>query len=140
MSLFYRLRAIALLLTVLMLNPGPEVFAKTRKGDKLYKQGQAAEGRKQYEEALDRYDKALSEDPSDPAYNLSSRRMRVQVGLTHMEAAKKLRDSGSLDQALSEYQKAFAMDPSNALALQEIQRTSEMIERNRRGNVKPDEV
>src|ERR1700694_323095 len=124
MHVFYRLRAVALLMAVLMLDPGPELFAKTRKGDKFYKQGQVAEGRKQYEEALDLYDKALSEDPSDPAYNLSSRRMRVQVGLVHMEAAKKLRDSGALEQALSEYHKAFALDPSNALALQEIQRTS----------------
>src|ERR1051326_3371583 len=140
MNFFYRLRAVAVLLSVLMLNPGPELFAKTRKGDKFYKQGQVAESKKQYEEALDLYDKALSEDPSDPAYNLSSRRMRVQVGILHMDAAKKLRESGSLEPALAEYQKAFAADPSNALALQEIQRTTEMIARNRSGNVKPDEV
>lgn len=140
MNVFYRLRSVAVLLTVLMLNPGPELFAKTRKGDKLYKLGQAAEARKNFDEALDLYDKALSEDPSDPAYNLSSRRMRVQVSINHMAAAKKFRDSGSLDQALNEYQKAFSLDPSNALSLQEIQRTSEMIERNRKGNVKPDEI
>ena len=140
MSLFYRLRPVALLLVVLMLNPGPALFARTRKGDKLYKLGQAAELQKHYEEALDYYDKALSEDSSDPAYNLGARRMRVQVGLEHMAAAKKLRESGSLEPALAEYEKAFAVDPSNALALQEVQRTTEMIERNKKGNVKPDEL
>src|SRR5580658_2617092 len=113
MNVFYRLRAVAILLTVVMLNPGPELFAKKHKGDKFYKLGQIAEGRKQYEEALDYYDKALKEDPSDPAYNLSSRRMHVQVGLKHMDAAKKLRESGQLEQAASEYQKAFNLDPSN---------------------------
>src|SRR5437016_9335440 len=120
MNVFYRLRAVAVLLSVLMLNPEPDLFAKTRKGDKFYKQGQVAEGQKHYEEALDLYGKALSEDSSDPAYELSSRRMRVQVGLMHMEAAKKMRESGALEQALAEYQKAFSQDPSNAMALQEI--------------------
>src|ERR1700692_2356713 len=140
MSFFYRLRAISLLLILLMLNPGPALFARNRKSDKIYKQAQAAEARKEYEQALTLYDQALSMDPSDPAYNVGSRRMRVQVGPLHMEAAKKLRESGSLMPALTEYQKAFAVDPSNALALQEIQRTSEMIERNKSGNVRPDEA
>ena len=123
-----------------MLNPGPELFAKTRKGDKLYKLAQQAETRKEYEKALTLYDEALAEDPSDPAYNLGSRRMREKVGQIHMAAGKKLRDDGKLGEALTEYQKAFASDPSNALALQEMQRTSEMIERNKKGNVKDDEL
>ena len=48
--------------------------------------------------------------------------------------------TGALEQALSEYQKAFSLDSSNAMALQEIQRTSEMIQRNKSGKVKPDEL
>ena len=133
MNFFYRLRAVAVLLAALLLVPDPALFAKTRKGDKLYKQGQQAEARKEFELALQYYDQALSQDPSDPAYNLSSRRMRVRVGQTHMEAAKKLRDAGSLKEAVAEYQKAFAIDPSNTLALQEMQVTSEMIARNAKG-------
>ena len=121
-----------------MLNPGPELFAKTRKGDKLYKLAQQAETRKEYDKALTLYDEALAEDPSDPAYNLGSRRMREKVGQIHMANAKKLRDDGKLSEALTEYQKSFATDPSNALSLQEMQRTSEMIERNKKGNVKAD--
>ncbi|MGA2600370.1 MAG: secretin N-terminal domain-containing protein [Bryobacteraceae bacterium] len=140
MNRFYRLRGIALLLSLLMLNPGPELFAKTRKGDKLYKLAQQAETRKEYDKALTLYDEALAEDPSDPAYNLGSRRMREKVGQIHMANAKKLRDDGKLSEALTEYQKSFATDPSNALSLQEMQRTSEMIERNKKGNVKADEL
>ena len=36
--------------------------------------------------------------------------------------------------------KASKADPSNALSLQEMQRTSEMIDRNKKGNVKGDEL
>ena len=122
-----------------MLDPGASLFARTRRGDKLYKQGQQTEARKEYEKALELYDQALSQDPSDPAYNLGARRMRFQVSQIHVEAGKKLREKGSIDEALVEFQRAFAVDPSNALALQEIQRTSDMIERNRKGNVKPGE-
>ncbi len=138
MNFFCRLRPLALIIAILVLNPAPALYAKNKKAEKFYKEGMKAEARKEFEQALALYDKALGEDPSDPAYNLSERRMRVQVGQIHMTLAKKLRDGGSLDQALLEYQKAFSADPSNALALQEIQRTTEMIDRNKRG-VKPGE-
>ena len=140
MNFFYRLRGIALLLTVLMLNPGPELYAKTRKADKLYKAGEQAEESNQYEKALDLYGQALAEAPGDPAYNLGVRRMRFQVSQLHTAAAKKLREQGSIEEALREFEKAFAVDPSNALAIQEIQRTAEMIKRNKQGNVKPEEA
>ena len=50
MSFFYRLRPVSLLLIALLLNPGPELFARNRKSDKIYKQAQAAEARKEYEQ------------------------------------------------------------------------------------------
>ncbi len=86
----------ALLLALLVLSPAPAVYAKNKKGEKFYKEGVKAEARKEYEQALELYGKALGEDPSDPAYNLSERRMRVQVGQIHMTTAKKLREGGSL--------------------------------------------
>src|SRR5258706_2147164 len=153
MSIFYRLKAgrprktvvrptrgVALLLTVLMPDPGTALYAKARKGDKLYKIAEQAEQAKDYEKALDFYGQALAEDPGDAAYNLGARRMRFQVSLIHVAAAKKLRDQGQIDEALHEFEKAFAIDPSNALAIQEIQRTAEMIKRNKAGNVKPEEA
>src|SRR6266567_352346 len=106
MNFFYRLRSVALLLTVLLLvDPGTSLYAKTRKGDKLYKAGEKAEESQQYEKALDFYGQALAEDPSDPAYNLGARRMRFQVSQIRTANAKKLRDQGSIEEALHEYEK-----------------------------------
>ncbi len=70
MNFFYRLRGVALLLTVLLLDPGTSLYAKNRKSDKLYKLGERAEDAHEYEKALDFYGQALAEDPGDAAYNL----------------------------------------------------------------------
>src|SRR5262249_34326560 len=140
MNFFYRLRGIALLLVVLLANPGVPLYAKNKKADKLYKVGEQAEAAHDYEKALDYYGQALAEVPSDPAYNLGVRRMRLQVSQIHVAKAKSPRDKGQVEEALAEFEKSFAIDPSNALAVQEIQRTAEMVKRNKEGKVKPEEA
>jgi general secretion pathway protein D len=118
------------------------LLAATRndKGSKYYRVGQQAEQRREYEKALESYSLALREDPSNPAYEMAARRLRFQVSQTHIGSAKKLRQNGSLDEALAEFRKAFSLDPSNTLAVEEIQRTSETIERNRKGDLKPGDL
>ena len=107
--------------------------ARTRKGEKLLKQGQSAEDAKDYDKALDLYDRALHEDPSDAAYQLAARRIRYADGNLHLQIGEKLREQGKLEEALGEFQKAFSIDSSSAIALQEIKQTNDMIERVRRG-------
>jgi general secretion pathway protein D len=50
----------------------------------------------------------------------------------HLTNGTKIRAQGQLGEALLEFQKAFAMNPSSTLAEQEIIRTQQMIERERR--------
>ena len=61
------------LLLVLFLLPHEGLQARTKKGDKFYKLGEAAEARKDYDKALDDFQKALSQDPKDAAYDLAAR-------------------------------------------------------------------
>jgi general secretion pathway protein D len=103
--------------------------ARTKKGDKFLKDGQQAEIRKQWEAALDLYEKALLEDPADAGYMLATRRVRFQAGMGRVDAGQKLRSQGQLAAALAEFQKAYAIDPSSSIAEQEIKRTKEMIDR-----------
>ena len=103
--------------------------AKTRKGEKFLEQGREAEARKQWETALDFYEQAMLEDPSDPAYQLATRRVRFQAAMARVDAGQKLRSAGKLEEALNEFQRAYAIDPSATIAEQEIRRTREMIER-----------
>src|ERR1700693_5959440 len=72
-----KLAVFALPIAVLVALLAP-VQAKTRKGDKLMSQGHTAELQKQYDQALDFYEQALSEDPADTSYQLAMRRVRFQ--------------------------------------------------------------
>ena len=125
------LRALAVILSlVLTVGPlAPPLDARTRKGDSLLKKGREAEERKQWETALDFYEQATLEDPTDSAYVIAAKRVRFQAGMARVDTGQKLRSAGQLEESLVEFQKAFAIDPSNAMAEQEYKRTKEMIER-----------
>ena len=71
----------------------------------------------------------MLEDPADSAYQLSAKRVRFQAGMARVDTGQKLRSAGQLEEAMAEFQKAYAIDPSNAMAEQELKRTKEMIER-----------
>src|SRR5690349_17842137 len=96
------LRCVIALLSVALLLPSEVLQARTRKGDKFLKLARAAELRKEYEQALDYYNQALSQDPADPAYELGVRRTRFQVSQLHVEQGQKLRQAGMLEEALAE--------------------------------------
>lgn len=106
--------------------------ARNRKGDKFFREGQKAEVRKEWDKALDAYEKAVGEDPAELSYQMGMRRARFQAGQAHVDLGQKARQNGDLDQALAEFQKAYAIDPSSAIAEQELKRTIEMIERNKK--------
>lgn len=106
----------------------PLSFGRTRKGDRLLKEGQAAEETRRYDEALELYEQALQEDPLDTAYQLPARRVRFQTGQMHVDRGRKLRAEGRLEEASAEFQRAFAVDPASTLAQTELQRTLQMID------------
>lgn len=103
--------------------------AHTKKGDKFLKQGRKAQLAKDWDTALDFYEKALDEDPSDIAYRMVVRRTRFQVGQMHLTKGRELRRQGKLDAALAEFQKSYTVDPSSSVAEQELRRTYQMIKR-----------
>ncbi|MCL5743104.1 MAG: cohesin domain-containing protein [Acidobacteria bacterium] len=123
MSDFRRLSAVVLLTAVL----GAPLAARTNKGDKLMAIGNQYEARKEYEAALEQYELAMSEDPADPAYQMAARRVRFQASQAHVDLGHKLVKRGDLTQALIEFQKAYALDPSSSIAEQEIRRTQGLI-------------
>ncbi|MGA3040762.1 MAG: cohesin domain-containing protein [Bryobacteraceae bacterium] len=106
--------------------------AHTRKGDKFLAQGKDREAHKDWDGALDFYEKALAEDPNDPGYQLEVHEARFHASQAHVAEGLKLRKDGSLAQALAEFQKAYGIDPSSSVAEQEIKTTTQMIEREKK--------
>src|SRR5579872_1730061 len=113
------------LLLVVLLVSGLE--ARTRKGDKLLKDGRAAEARNDWDRALALYEQAVDQDPSDIGYLVPMRRARFEAGQKHVGNGQKLRAEGKLEESVQEFQKALIADPSSAIALQEIKRIQDML-------------
>jgi general secretion pathway protein D len=112
--------------------PGSASGGQTRKGDHYLQQGRIHEARKEWDAALEEYEKALSEDPADLVYQMAVEKSRFQAGQVHIDNGLKLRAQGQLGDALVEFQKAFAINPSSAIAVQETQLTRDMIDRERK--------
>lgn len=103
--------------------------AANRKADKLYKDAKLAETKREWEKALDLFEKAILEDPQRIDYQMAARRVRFQAAQVHVDNGQKIRKEGRLEDALAEFQKAYSIDPSSSIADQEIRRTTEMIQR-----------
>src|ERR1700751_1716176 len=83
------------------------IEAKNRKGEKLLKQGQAAEARGDWDKALDLYEQEVDTDPADIGYLVPMRKARFEAGQVHVKAGQKLRTDGKLEEAFQEFQKAL---------------------------------
>src|SRR6184192_2263741 len=94
----------------------------------LFKKGKDAEARQNYEQAYEYYKQAYDLKPKDLAYRAAYERLRFYAGASHVKRGQLLRDSGKLDEALAEFQKAVEIDPSSPIAQQEIRRTQQMID------------
>lgn len=121
---------ISILLAVVLLFSGSgPAEAWGRKGDKFYKDGRLAEAKKDWEKALDLFEQAILDDPYHIGYQMAARRVRFQAAQKHVDDGQKLRAAGKLEESLSEFQKAYAIDPSSTIADQEIKRTLQMLDR-----------
>jgi general secretion pathway protein D len=98
----------------------------------MFKHGQAAEAREDYDDALDLYQKALAKSPDDLAYKTALYRVRVSASGLHMSKGRKLLQGGDDQAALSEFLHAAEIDPSNEAAQQEIAKL-----RKRQGELTP---
>ncbi|HXZ33314.1 MAG TPA: cohesin domain-containing protein [Terriglobales bacterium] len=102
--------------------------AAADKAKSLYNRGREAEARQNYEQAYDLYKQAYDLKPTNLSYRASYERLRFLAGASHVHRGQLLRDAGQLDAALAEFQKAAEIDPSSAIAKQELQRTQQMID------------
>ncbi len=126
MRFLNRLAAILAFLGLFMAGSGT-LEARNNKAWKLYQQGQEYQLREDWDKALEYFEQAFAEDPADTAYLMAVRRARFEAGRLHINRGDKLVDEGKLDEALAEFQHAYALDPSSSIAEQNLRRTYRMI-------------
>jgi len=89
--------------------------------------GAKAESLKDYDTALDDYNKALQASPNNTEYKLKAARARFEAAQWHVDQGRRFRDQANLDLALAEFRKAQMIDPSSAVAQQEVKATMDLI-------------
>jgi general secretion pathway protein D len=87
---------------------------------KLYKQGQAAEQREDWDTAYNDYVQAATKNPKDLHAREAMYRVRVQASAAHMAKGRQLLQQGDEQGALTEFLRASEIDPTNESAGQEI--------------------
>src|SRR5438445_868563 len=102
------------------------------KGQPDFNQGKKAETIQDYDAAFVFYQKAAKQDPYNSAYKIKLNAIRFEASQKHVKAGVDLRKKGDLQGAAAEFQRAQTIDPSSAVADQELRKTVEMIaEKNR---------
>jgi general secretion pathway protein D len=94
----------------------------------VFQKGKDAEARQNYEQAYDFYKQAYGLKPQNIEFRAAYERLRFLAGASHVHRGQLLRESGQLDGALVEFQKATEIDPSSSIAQQELKHTKDMIE------------
>jgi general secretion pathway protein D len=110
------------------------------KAKQLYKQGLDAEIRGNYEVAYDFYHQAYDLKPTDITYRASYERVRFFAAASHVHKGQLLEKDGKLQQALTEYEQAIAIDPSSFIAQQQANKVRRALQQAQQPNPPPGEA
>ncbi len=121
------MRKVTATLTILFLFAAFLSAAESAKS--LFQKGAKAEARQDYEAAFEFYKAAYQQKPDDLKYRVPFERTRMLSAASKIKRGEKLRDQGNLQEALTVFQQALEVDPSNDLAAQEIRRTELMMQK-----------
>ncbi len=99
------------------------------KGKDAYNKGVKAQRQQNFDAAYGFYKEAHTLTPGNPKYMAAYLHMRFDVANEHVHTGQILRSTGSLTEALAEFQRAVEIDTSSFIAQQELRRTAEMLRR-----------
>ncbi len=119
---------------ILVLCLSSHCFAKTSKAKTLYSNGQTAEAKEDPITAYEDYYQAWKMEPKNLRYKTAYERLRFEAASAHVSRGEKLLAQKDTTGALTEFLRALEIDPSNALAHQDIQKA-----RDQASSVKPNQ-
>ncbi len=97
------------------------------KAKQFFKQGLAAESRLAYVDAYNFYHQAYDLKPDDLTYRASFERVRFLAAASLVHQGELLVNSGKLQEALTDFERALGIDPSSFIAQQEANKVRTML-------------
>jgi general secretion pathway protein D len=91
------------------------------------KRGDVAESHQDFDAGYEAYQHATSLKPNDLRYKTNFARLRYQAAVSHVDRGRVVRESGDLNGALAQFQRAIQIDPSNQAAKQEIDQIQQLL-------------
>jgi general secretion pathway protein D len=120
------LRTLPLLLLCGLAAFGP-VAAHAQSAKTWNQRGEAAEAHQDFDTALEDYQKALAQKPTDVHYEANYARVRFQAASNHVDQGRVLRQSGDLTGAMAQFTRALQIDPSYQAAKQEMDQVQQQL-------------
>ena len=121
-----RLTAVLALLLIVAVS----AFANTDKQAKqLYDKGKNAEARQDYISAYNFYHQAYELKPTDLTYRSAYEYVRFLAAASYVHQGQLLKQAGKLQEALTDFEQALAIDPSSFIAQQESNKVRLMIQK-----------
>jgi general secretion pathway protein D len=102
-------------------------LAGCHKNNSEFDAGRKAEAIQDYDSALLHYESAARANPTDAEYKLRVVHARYAAASFHMEEGQKALQKGDLQFAMSEFEKARGIDPSNVAAEQEMKKAADLL-------------
>ena len=94
-------------------------------GPQYFRMGNEAEINKNWDQAIEYYEKAIAEKPNEYSYKLSLMRVRLSASMTHLRSARNLVVQEKIQEALQEYEKVLTYDPQNRSVFEEMRRLTQ---------------
>ena len=122
MKWFSRILAIQLMLVVL-----PAMASTDKAAKALYDQGKAAEARQDYITAYNDYHKAWQLKPGELTYRTAAEYVRFLASASYVHKGEILMNAGKLQEALTDFEQAIAIDPSSFIAQQMANKVRQLL-------------
>jgi len=125
MSVHYRLKLVArLLIVALTIAVGLGGCSGARQA---YSRGNRAEVTKDFETAMTEYKVALDGNPGNLEYRLKYEQARFNAALQHFENGRRAVEKQDYETARKEFEHVIEIDPSHALAEQQLAKVNEIL-------------
>jgi general secretion pathway protein D len=115
---------LAMLLIVATL---PALASPDKQAKVLYEQGKAAEARQDYITAYNDYYKAWQLKPTDLRYRTAAAFVRFLASASYVHQGEILMTAGKLQEALTDFEQALAIDPSSFIAQQQANKVRQLL-------------